>query len=530
MSVVRWFIESDSTPNTQIYPTWSNQTSSERVNDGVYFRDKIDGELRVGAEDYALIKEVPDCELITVYLEELCGETWTERIRGSFTTYDINWNETLCRASVSPKISDAYVCLFDSWDISKVISGAGSVVVARPFGGTYEGGYGCCSECIPNGDPIPTDPVCSVPANYCFDHNTTELENDGPLCQYLTTSCFHRITGTGTALTPPPYGTGWTLLSGTTWWRCPDVVDTSYGPLDQGRWLSDVLEYLADNLQCPLTVRSHFFGINATHDAPPSNDAYTFADTYCQALQVHQKSDVKRPDSTNPAQSFVWKMTLKKLLEDFEGLFQVFFKVDGTDLIIEHSTYFESVEWLDVSNRNLTISYEKKDNGAPTKELFKFVDSEATFEVPFAAQPITYGNCGEGTKETKLNYFSNDVSYIRATDNQEEIADSNFVLICTELIGSYNAIVENNEPMGWERLHDALHRDRRYFIDGTMNGTAETFNSVRRTRKLEPFDVTLCCDDTINPTGYVTTAIGPATVDKITRNYAKDKVTIEANV
>lgn len=528
-SIVRWTLESDSVAPVQVFPTWSGQIDSERVNDGVYFRDKLSGEIRFANDDYGLVKTIPDCELITIYVEELCVDNWLERWRGTFTTYDVNFDETLCRANVAPKPLDNYVCLLESWDTVRVVTSAGSIVTARPFGGTYVVGTSqCCADCLAT-PPDPDTPVCSVPTGWCFLENK-ETPAPCPPGETRWVSCFHRITGTGTTLTPPPYGTGWTLLSGTTWWRCPGDADIAFSPLDQGRWLNDILDYLALNLTCPLTVRSHFFGLNATHDAPPTNDAYTFADTYCQALQVHQKSDVKRPDSTNPAQTFVWKMTVKKLLEDFQNMFNLFFIIDGDDLIIEHITYFEAVEWLDVTNQNIPLSYEKKDNGAPTKEIFKFVDSDATFPAPFAAQPILYGNCGEGTKETKLNYFSNDVAYIRDTENQEEIADSNFVMVCTEAVGANNAIMENNEPMGWERLHDALHRDRRFFADGTMNGSASTFDSTIKTRKLTPFSVSLCCTDTIDPTGYVTTAIGQATVDKITRNYFTDKVTIEANV
>ena len=531
MADTRWFMESDSIVLLQVYPTWSGQIDYDRVNNGVFFRAKLAQELTFRGLDYTNIKAVPDCELIEIYMEELCGETWEEKYRGTFTTYDVKFDVDKCQASLNPKTKDDYICILDEYAKDKVVSGAGDIVSVNPFAGTYEAGSECCMAWIP-APPFGEydDPVCAVPANWCFDkseYQEQENEIDGT---ELWQSCFHRITATGTPTDPPGFGTGWTLLSGSTWWRCPGDEDLDFPPLDNGRWLNDIIEYLATNTGCTLTVRSHFFGINATHTAPPANDAYTFADAYCQTLQVHQKSDVKRPDATNPAQSFVWKMSLKKLLEDFENMFNVFWKIDGTDLIIEHVTYFEGVEWFDVTEKPVPTVFERKEDSAPNREEFYYVDAEASFTADFAAFPITYGACGAGTREVKLNYFSNDIYYIRSTDNQTEIADSNYCLISTELIGTDYVVKDNNTAMGWPALHTNLHKQRRYFESGVMNDVPETFTSLLKTRKLQALTLEHCCGDAFDPAGFITTSEGEASVERVTKDYFKDRVIIEANL
>lgn len=527
MSVTRWYLESDSIPNVQVYPTWSGQIEHDRVNEGVYFRAKISKEMEFRGQDYTNIFEAPDCEIIDIYMEERCGETWTERFRGEFTTFDVKFDKDKCKCYVSPRAKDDYTCILDKYTQDKVVSGAGDIVAVMPFGGDYKAGYECCLVTVDASYIDDGMPLCPTPANWCFDKNWFQ-SSDGVDAIWM--SCFHRITADGTPTIPPDYGDGWTLLSGSTWWRCPTDQDVEFSPFDNGRWLNDILEYLATATGCTVTVRSHFFGLNATHTAPPTNDAYTFADKYCQNLQVHQKSDIKRPDATNPAETFVWKMSLKKLLDDLESMFNVLWKMDGSDLILEHFTYFEGAEWLDLSTQDMVKVYEKKEGGAPNIENFFFVDTDATFSDYFAANPIIYGDCGTGTKETKLNYFSNDVYYIKTTDNQTEIADSGFCMISTELIGTNYVIKEYNTSMGWPALHENLHKQRRYFASGKMNDVTTTFTLLRKSRKLETLTVEHCCDDAWNPEGFITTTLGEASVERVVKDYHKDRAIIEANI
>jgi len=529
MSAVRIYIESVSVLVTQVFPTWSGRIDRKRDSKEVFFIDELSGDFRFTKTEYTLIKDIPDCERVEIYMEEYCGAAWVERWRGYFTTYDVKFNESTCEATVDPIAVNDYECFLDQIDTEYTIEYVTSVVV-RSVSGTYEAGLECCDIETDINDPEPVGAVCAVPANMCFDKNKhKEIPQEGIR---ITVSCFHRILGEGTAFDPPPYDTGWTYTgAGILWWRCPGGNDVNVGVFSRGRVLNDVLDDLATRNDCGLTVRSHFLGMNATHAAAPVNDAYTYATTYMQNLTIHQKSDIKRPDASDPAEDFVWKLTWKKFLDDLKTMFNVFWIIDGTDLIIEHLSYFEATAGLDLSTSNFVVNYGKQEGSAPNKEYFWWADS-AAFSTAHKGYPIEYGACGTGKEDRRINLFSNDVIYIRTVENQAEISDAGFCLVTTEIISGTYFMKEGNDPLGWVMLHDNLHREGRYFIDGTMNLVPETFNTIKRTRKMEPFKVDICCSDGWDALDYITTKAGIVDVSKATIDYFSGKenniVTIES--
>ena len=531
MSVIRLYIESVSVSATQVFPDWSGILDSEREEGQIFFRDKISGELRFTKTEYTLIKDVPDCERIEVYMEEYCEAAWIERWRGYFTTYDVKFNESKCIATVTPKIMDVYECFTGKLKDKNDTAYYATTRIVSSLGELYQIA-GCCIDTIAITDPTPTTAVCAVPANYCFDHNTRDDYPD--TAESIITSCFHRIVADGVSgVVPPPFGTGWTLLSGIQWWRCPDTSENTLGALKYGRLFKDVLTRFAD-IGCGFTVRSHFFGLNDTHTAPPSNDAYTFANDYLQTLMIHQKSDVKRPTATNQASVLVWNMTWEDILNDLRTMFNVYWYMpDASTLILEHLSYFSSTAGLDLSASNIVIDYGKREDAAPNKETFHWAD-DAKFTAEHAGLPILYGECGTGTKERRVKLFSNDLYYIKGTENQAEVSDTGFCLVSTFLYNSKYYVQEYNEPLGWERLHDKLHRHGRFFVDGTMNGAPETFLSTVKTRDMESFKVNQCCFDAFDPSNYITTAAGQIEVKRVQRDYFSGKennvLTIEAAI
>lgn len=529
MSVVRIKIESDSVSELVVFPTWSGSIEQSREDDSVFYRSKLTGDFRFTGAEYNVIKGVPDCELIEIFMEELCGSTWSEKWRGYFTTYDAQFNDTNCVAVVRPELKDRYKCFFDQIDTEYVFSAVDANVV-KSIQGAYKAGANCCTDIIDDSDPTPTDPVCAVPANYCFDKNT---RYDQPLSPFsIITSCFHRIQAVGTVTDPPPFGTGWTHIALGLWWRCPLPGEVVLGNLRYGRMLTETLDYLALQAGCDFSVRSHFFGLRNTHPAAPVNDAYAYATEYLQTLTIHQKSDVKCPDCSNEAESFVWKITWKKLLDDLRMMFNVYWKITPeNDFILEHISYFEAVEGLDLTAKNIELEYGKGETSAPNIEKFFWADN-AAFSPEHAGLPISYGDCGNGTKEHRVNLFSNDIFYIRQVENQAEIADTGYCLVCTLEIDDVLYVRDNNNPLGWEMLHENLHKHNRYFTEGEMNGVAATFETVRRSRKLKPFNTQVDCADDFTPEDFITTPGGEATVSRVITNYnsAKDKqiLTIEA--
>ena len=526
MSTARLTIESANiAPTVLTNYHWPGEFSDKPERDQVFYRREFKGEIVLKGDDYALVNDLTDVtEEITLTVERKCDGVYTEFWTGVAAKFDGKFDHDRCTVALKFKPEDNYRCLYDAWETAHSIYAAGPEFITRGMAGTYQLGDGngadhCQAES--NMGPIDFDAECGTPAGWCVEHDEQVLLPIGGV--YVGKRFYHREIGTGTLTDPPAYGTGWTHLSGTTWWRCPDIDEQAIGVLRYGREFADVFQYLVDESGCGLTVRSHFFGIAATHAAPPSNDAYTYAAAKYQLLSIHQKSDVKRPDASNESTEAVWSMKLKELLDDLRRIFNVYWRIDGTDLIVEHITYFTTSAGADYSAQNIR-QVKTYDLDAPKREEFYWADDACS--TAFKGSPITYA-AGSNTTTHRVANFSTDVAFIRTPENHGVIADAGFVLLCNTQVAGKNVIIELNAPLSWEALHDNLHRDYRPFLAGTLNGVGVTFNSARPSQVYEPFTVCLPCDEDIDPSQYITTEVGNGYVAENTINILKDSLELK---
>lgn len=529
MAQVRVKISSATIAETVVSAVWDGIISHKLERDRIYHLRNLKNEITLTGDDFTLVNALTDdCERITVTVETFCGGAWVAHPwQGYFTKFDCKFDFFRCTLSAKVKTDDLYDCLAGEWkDDINIFTGTGAVIITRAFAGTYEGGKGCCQYCSPTYTLAPCNDFSLT--TYCAEPVIVTQPTSGYCAgQYKVVTCYQRVVGVGTPTTPPPYGDpgDWTHLTGNDWWRCPDFAEIAVGVLRYGRRFDAVLEYLVSQTGCGLTVRSHFFGINATHSLPPSNDAYTYATDNYQNLTVHQKSDVKRPDSTNPSLSFVWNMKLKDLLDDLQTMFNVFWKISGTDLVIEHISYFVSDPGGDYSTRTVPEVWEY-DADVPKREKFYWSDKECS--TVFEGDPIEY-DCGNNTVERTVSLFSTDVAFIRNTANQDKISDENYVLISNKLDGSDYWVNDFNRPLGWQNLHDKLHRHYRPFASGTLNGSPVTFTSTQKIKKQPAFTVPNCCDSAFDPGPYIITALGNGQVQEASENLKKEAVTVQLN-
>jgi len=510
---------------TQENIAWGFEFDRKTEADRLYHTHSPRGEIVLVKDNFDLINGVTDnCEEFAITVEKYCAGDWAEEWVGVFTKFDCKIDESRCRLTIKAKTDDKYRCVSKVWENDvNIYAGTGTQIQVREFYGTFEAGIQECHECRVFSTPTP---VCSS-STACVERTDVfpgGLLNDCPSGQYYAVTYFHRITGTGTTLLPPPYGSGWTLLSGTTWWRCPDDESFKIGVLKYGRRFDAVLEKLVAQVDCGLTVRSHFFGINATHAAPPDNDAYDYAALYYQDMTIHQKSDVKRPDG-DQSYAFIWKMKLKEKLEDLQFLFNAFWWIDGDDLIIEHVSYRVSTAGIDRSAQVIPkeIEYEVT---TPKEETYVFVDEDCSDF--FKGVPIT-NNCGNDKKERRCSLFSTDLVFICDEANQDRINDDKWVLISNTVDSGSYFVNDQNKPLAWTNLHDKLHRHYRPGTAGTINGADVTFLSTRPVKKAPSFVAPYCCGDDVDPAKYVTTQLGNGFVQEQTENILKDTITLQLN-
>ena len=522
------------------FVNWQRKLKWTREAGTMYHRYMVDGSLLFAGLGYTLIYGVLDeCEVINVLIEKYDGAAWANEWEGEFTRFDCSVDEGRCLITVKPRIAlfgDAYECTLRRWDRPTAIIGVTPTVTVR--GSTaeiYEVNPTYCYQLVSSPTQPPISSYCTVPSGWCL-RSQSSTENGTGSGQWVVQQTYHRETAIGTGVTPPPIGDpgDWTLLTGVVWWRCPETDNVAIGKFETGRYFNEVFEYITSTaaLDCDITVRSHFFGINDTHTAPPSNTAYAFATNNLQALTMHQKSDIKRPFAT-PATEKAWQVKLRDFLADLRILFNVYFQIvpdgsGGYDMIVEHVTYFEAQAGPDHTTKPMTLRYEY-DVDVPARELFKFMDEECSAE--FAGYPITY-DCGNGDVTNQCFVFSTDVEYIKDPANQNVIQDTGFVLMATQdpppngPATSERVLITGNSPLSWPTLHTYLHKDYRKFGEGTMNNTATTFNSVEPLKKQPPYTVGVCPDETFDPTVYYTTNLGDGQVVEAVYNIERDNVAL----
>ena len=529
MGKVRVKISSLSISETEVHPAWNAEFLRKIEKGRVYYSHEMRDNMTFTGVDFTLINGLTnECEKITMTVERFCSGDWQLYWTGFFTKFDCKPDFFRCRMDAKVKPDNLYECLFEQWETEQTVyAETGVEVPVRSLGGTYQGGLNFCQVCRATADLTPCDTyddgciepgypkVYAYPSPICPEPNRFEIH-----------TYWHREVGTGTLTEPPPWASGWTHLTGTTWWRCPDpdTADLEIGVLKWGRRFDLVLEKMFAEVDCEITLRSHFFNINATHAAPPDNDAYDYAVAAYQDMTVHQKSDVKRPHGDKSFE-FVWKMKLKTLLEDLQNIFNVYWKLDGSDLILEHISYFEGAEGEDYSLKTMPLSLEYEPNTARTERFFW---SDEDCNSHFRGKPIVY-SCGEGESTRRVSLFSTDVQFIHNESFQDSISDANFVLISNVVNDGVYFIIDKNSPLGWTTLHDKLHRHYRLFGSGTMNGVLETFLSVIPIKKQPEFTVTYCCDNDTDPLKYVTTPLGIGHVQTQTENLYKDTLKIQLN-
>jgi hypothetical protein len=195
-----------------------------------------------------------------------------------------------------------------------------------------------------------------------------------------------------------------------------------------------------------LTVKSNIFNINPS-GASPANDLYT--DEKYFNLVVYQVTDIKLPDATEPAT--VLEKPLKDFLEILYKMFQVKATMNGSELVVEHVSFYDDVAvGIDlVTDYPLAIrgkeQYTYKNEVPPKAEDFLHDSEEQSqrifkrwgfsYEIP-AGSPVP-SNCTAAygpTAETIASGACNDIQAIFA--NSDGFSDDLIVFVnCFEYSG-----------------------------------------------------------------------------------------------
>ena len=469
-------------------------------------------------------------------------------------------NPLECSISAKLDADDAYTCFLKSYDEEINILQGTTKHSIRPFFGTI--------EVHPVVEPAPATPPqwpLSSPRTASSSFYTsalgwTVIRNEINGATQVTSTLYRAETNITTTYarefvagsTQPP-GDGWISVSGGFARRIsrvyspaksqildPDpnkivqVYDvTGLGEdftavnIPNGVRLSDIL---STYLSCSLSIVSDFYGINPDSTAP-ANTPYTEALENLQDFLLFQKSDVKRPTASNFAT--VGRTSIKKILEVLQVMHNTTLRIVGTQLRLEHVSYFSQSTGLDLTAAPYSNYVDGKiqttyDNTSAAKSE-RFAWSE-TVSPMFTGTPIRYSEeclLSDAPDETLYTAadMNSDVLYIQG--NPDRVDDRGFVPVAAYRNGSDYYLVQEtnlsdgnlypNGHMAWPNLLAHYHTYDRLYPTGVMNGAATTFDSSKRRKVGEDVDIILSNNsfwDVYSAGDLVETEIGVGEVTK----------------
>ena len=283
----------------------------------------------------------------------------------------------------------------------------------------------------------------------------------------------------------------------------------------RNRWLVDTIQFLLDYVAPGSTLHSWFFTAD-THPVIGGENKY-------KNITIAQKSDIKRPTSSNPAT--VASLSFNELMQILR-MFNVWWTYRDGVLYVEHLTYFTASAGMDLRTQKLSeksnkYTYDKTE--MPKYERFSFMESG---DGNFLPMVISYDSpCVNQDKESNTwEYATNvttDLDYIEVSMGDPEavgiIDDAGFVLLGNYLIGAdYNVYYGNgyDSPFGrqniflsWSFLIRQFFVDGRVLLTGYINSAPADFRSARKT-KLQEIKAIVCKENNYDPEQYITTELG----------------------
>jgi len=278
------------------------------------------------------------------------------------------------------------------------------------------------------------------------------------------------------------------------------------------RWLIDVIEYLVESIEPTATVVSWFLN-NATNPVLGGVNQY-------QHLMIAQKSDIKRPLSSNPAT--VGMMSFKEMMEILR-MYNLYWHYDGTTFRIEHYDFWEGGAGLDLTAEPMAVrmnKYSYVKNDMPKYEKFAFMEGG---DFGYVEHTISYDSDCVDAKATASysNKVTTDLSYIQTCaadpDLVSNISDDGWVILATEYDGTDyrvyygtaygSAFGSYNYPNSWGDLLRSFFIHGRVLLTGYIQGIAYDFISVRRTKQQE-LKAVVCYEDNYDARDYITTELG----------------------
>jgi hypothetical protein len=548
MKLVRVYIKDTAGDFIEVEPI--NNAVFEFTRKSVRYEHKIKTKIVLTRkEDFVLVMSYgwQICSNIDILIQENCDGNWGDYWRGVFKFTDLTIDEENCTISFIPRSNTLYDCIgrniANDYDLR-----SGQVphkIINLRNGITYEN-LGNCTVTIP-GVPTVRPPshnqFCLVGNPTHWFSRWTSLAYNSATSEWEGVVTWERVLTFGGCF--PPAGviqiTGNCTTGGQ--WASPPINGIwNIANSNRGVTIQDVLVGMINSLGCNLTTTSIFLNINPSGVAPV-NSAYAYATAYCKNILVFQKSDIKRPNSSNAATTS-WIHKAESFINDLLLMFNLAYVIEGSMLRIEHVSYFNRVVGLSIPYYNIRNKYEFEKGENIKKETYKFMD-DGNSGAPFDTSAIIY-DCGENNTEYRLSCISTDLLYLQDPANSDSVSDEGFVLISAGIptgitynplyyvVGGIFGSATTNVPnaqFSWKYLHHNLFSWGRKFASGIFEGDNPSLIPTRvfqsdKLRKAEQITHPICCA-VFNPVDLVETKLGEGVVESAEHDLWKKTIKLD---
>ncbi len=565
----------------ELFPTNDDLIfSEEKDEDFGFYRRELQTTLIFKGDDFETLyalEQTGNCQQYDIDIRYKGAPYYTGIAK--FSTSAFKWYVDLCKVEVKLEPQDAYTCLIESWEEEiDILSPDIKKEKVRILSGEIENNF-CQHNTAVDGPYLEyQDYVDCLPSGEGWTVIDHYAQNNSDPANYTVTTSYQReaitIPCVGGVPAPPP-GDGWILVTD----NCPTnstyartlVVEQNIpeninmgGPTANpdeifyrdtfkvsGRaFLGETLQadnaVLLENLlnfypPCPgLTIVSNLFDINPSGDNPSGGP---YDDPRTHDLIVWQKSDIINADAYTNATTGSGIWTWLEMLRTFNVLYDAEPRIIGNTLRIEHSTYWEKDEGLDLTQSPYApyiagrYEYEYDSAAIPRREAWAFPEPVS---MDFLGGPITYGCYATADLQDQvyqIERVNTDIGYI--TLNPDKINIDGFVIGEGYFDGSAYSIVSRYVYPGTDlqvngshaipSLIDFFHRWNRPAIEGTLLRNAEIFNSAVRRKKQVRLQFKLSAEEylTFNPDNLMRSQMGWGQVQSLTWSAKTCTVTVE---
>jgi len=520
-----------------------------------------------GISDYNLIMAIAQpTDNITLYIHRDGSEYWV----GRFNRYDCKIDEDKATVEVTPRVYDAYYNVVSKLDIQRNILssfGVNDPMFIAPTTVTLQYGQPYSYE-----DEIVVGSVLLVPQNsgqltYDFPieyTKTGEVTTDRYFLisvdfsygsgQWDYIALYRRHYAYGTVapgagfnaatdqsgapsgltkyvrpylVVPYPYASVIYSKTGGQWEYIYNLQQYAYTPQD---WVNKRCRKLNTILQ----EFASWFGLSFYSKILQDYTNYAYdpllsvAENPIRNLMLLQKSDSKKTSDA------AWKglISFQDIMNILNNGMNLWWYIDGTTLRIEHESYFEKTNGLDLTSPDYfdfikgMNRYEYRGDTVRS-EVWEF---DAAKDVDFIGKPIEYSfvdGYSDSITERRVDAMT-DILY--AINSPDEISNDGWILLSCDSnnvvlneIAAFSGVLKPNCHLSVANLQHHYFRHGRPYPTGKMNGKQATFLSVAK-RKYQD-GVAFAPSHLFNADKLVRTELGWGEVEEATEDLKTEMIT-----